>query len=127
MPSQPFDERIACWLSRLLTDAPPGSDIVAYNVGLFETEEGYCAYLSGSTKFDSTSDSWALEEAYRPSHREFPFPDDILAFPKWQDALSQFQSALSLALKRPELAHSVLARAQAVTVGFDDGDLERVL
>jgi hypothetical protein len=52
--------------------------------------------------------------------------DDIFRFPKWRDVLSQFRSALALAPERPELAHSVLARAQAITTGFDDGDLKRV-
>src|SRR3569833_1245082 len=45
MPAQPLDEQIASWLVRLLAAQPPRADIVAFNVGLFETEDGYCAYL----------------------------------------------------------------------------------
>ena len=121
-----LDEQLAVWLSRLLTGQPPSSNVVAFNVGLFETESGYCAYLSGATKFDAESDDWAVEEAYSPSRREFPLPRDVFPFPKWQDALSQISAALKAALVRPELQHSPLAHAQAVTVGFDGGDLERV-
>ena len=126
MSALPLDEQLAVWLGQLLAGQPPSSNIVAFNVGLFQTAGGYCAYLSGSTEFDADSDDWAVQDAYSPSRREFPLPRDVFPFPKWQDALSHVSAALKAALARPELQHSPLARAQAVTVGFDDGDLERV-
>jgi hypothetical protein len=122
-----LDTQISYWLSQLLTAQPPTSNIVAFNVGLFETSEGYCAYLSGATRFDASSDNWALEDAYSPSQREFPLPRSLFPFSGWEDALSQVQGALKLALSHTQLQQSPLAHAQAVTVGFDDGDLERVM
>jgi len=122
----PLNEQISNWLAVLLADQPPPSNIVAFNVGLYETPDGYCAYLSGATKFDASSDDWALEDAYSPNEREFVLPSIQLQISNWQDALSQVHRALKLALSRSPLNNSALARAQAVTVGFDDGDLERV-
>jgi hypothetical protein len=121
-----LDEQIAVWLAQLLSNEPPAKSIIAFNVGLFETTDGYCAYLSGATKYDAESDDWALEEAYSPSQREFPLPNVIFPFPKWEDALEQFGRALKTALARPELRHSPLLNAEAIAFGFDDGDLQRV-
>jgi hypothetical protein len=126
MPSANLEKEIAEWLCRLLSDQPPAKNIVAFNVGLFEIEGGYCAYLSGATEYDAASDDWACEEAYKPAEREFPLGKDLFPFPKWDEALVQFQGALKAALGRPELRNSPLSSAVAVTVGFDDGDLERV-
>ena len=124
MEGLPLDQQISSWLQGLLATQPPPANVVAFNVGLFETPSGYSAYLSGATKFDASSDSWALEDVYSPSEREFPLPPGVFA--NWHDVLSQVQVALKSALHRAPLLHSPLARAQAVTVGFDDGDLERV-
>ena len=124
--AMPLQDQITNWLAALLTSQPPPSNIVAFNIGLYETPAGYSAYLSGATKFDASSDDWALEDAYSPSQREFPLPNDQLQISNWQDALSQVHAALKLALSRSPLSNSALARAQAVTIGFDDGDLERV-
>jgi hypothetical protein len=122
----PLHDQITNWLAALLIGQPPPPDIVAFNVGLYETPDGYCAYLSGATKFDASSDDWALEDAYSPSQREFLLPNDQLQISSWQDALSQVHAALKVALSLSPLSNSALAHAQAVTVGFDDGDLERV-
>jgi hypothetical protein len=126
MEGLPLDAQISNWLGRLLVAQPPPPNIVAFNVGLFETQDGYCAYLSGATRFDASSDNWALEDAYAPSQREFPIPKSLYSFSSWEDALSQVQGAVKRALGHTVLKQSALARAQAVTVGFDDGDLERV-
>jgi len=126
MEGLPLDAQISSWLGQLLAEQPPPSNIVAFNVGLFETPDGYCAYLSGATWFDASSDDWALEDAYSPSQREFPLPNSLYPFSGWQDALSQVQAALKRALGHTPLMQSPLVRAKAVTVGFDDGDLEGV-
>jgi hypothetical protein len=127
MEGLPLDAHISNWLGQLLTAQPPPSNIVAFNVGLFETPDGYCAYLSGATRFDASSDNWALEDAYSPSQRELPLPNSLYPFSGWRDALSQVQGALKSALGHVQLKQSPLTQAQAVTVGFDDGDLERVV
>jgi hypothetical protein len=126
MEGLPLDAQISNWLSQLLAAQPPPPNIVAFNVGLFETPDGYCAYLSGATRFDASSDNWALEDAYSPTQRELALPKSIYPFSGWQDALSQVQGALIRALSHT-LKQSPLVQAQAVTVSFDDGDLERVV
>jgi len=127
MEGMSLDAQLSNWLGQLLAAQPPPSNIVAFNIGLFETPDGYCAYLSGATRFDASSDNWALEDAYSPSQREFPLPQSLYSFSSWQDALSQVHGALKRALGHAPIKQSPLLHAQAVTVGFDDGDLERVV
>ena len=98
---------------------------MAFNVGLFETPEGYCAYLSGARRFDPSSGDWALEDSYSPNQRELSLPNSAFNFSGWVDVSLQVQTAVKRALDE-QLRQSALTSAQAVTVGFDDGDLERV-
>ena len=35
---------------------PPSEEIVAFNIGLFESDNGYMAYLTGSKEFGSEDD-----------------------------------------------------------------------
>jgi hypothetical protein len=60
------------WLSRVCKNEKPPERIIAFNIGLFETSDGFCAYLIGSEKFEDSDDDWACEEAFSPSERYCP-------------------------------------------------------
>jgi len=87
------------WLEEVCASEKPGSDIVAYNFGLFEGENGYMAYLIGSTEYDEEDPDRACNEDFVPKRKYF---------------------------SAPERQASFLSTAQAITVGFDDGDLVKV-
>jgi hypothetical protein len=54
------------WLTRVATSETPPKDVIAYNIGLFKTEDGYSAYLVGSTEYDEDDADWACKEAFSP-------------------------------------------------------------
>jgi len=58
------------WLKRVVQEKPPAS-VIAYNIGLFETPDGYSAYLIGAPTFDEQNGHWACEEVFTPSERYF--------------------------------------------------------
>jgi hypothetical protein len=125
MQPGPFDDVIVPWLGRLTSAETPPRSIVAFNVGLFETEEGFTAYLAGADRYDPNDADWACDETFTPRERYV-----VLPVRRGEGAWQQVQDLVADAIRRflasRDGAASFLAKAQAVTVGFDDGDLVRV-
>lgn len=56
-----MEEEIRHWIQQINDETILPSDIVAFNFGLFESEEGYCIYLTGSKFYDESDDDWACD------------------------------------------------------------------
>ena len=119
-----FSNMMKDWLSRITRSEKPAKKVIAYNIGLFQTEQGYGAYLCGATKYLPNDDDWATEEAFTPKERYFSFPTEFAKGVNWKQAERATISAVRRFLT--ENPDSFLAKANALTVGFDDGDLVRV-
>jgi hypothetical protein len=115
---------IAAWLEEVARDEKPPPAIVAYNIGLFQSPEGYCAYLSGATRYSEEDPDWARDDTYTPVHR-YCVLGDLGGRDSSEVRRSVVESVRSF-LGSPAGGASFFARAQAVTVGFDDGDLVAV-
>ena len=57
-------EEIRHWIQQINDETILPSDIVAFNFGLFESEERYCIYLTGSIFYDESDDDWACDIDY---------------------------------------------------------------
>lgn len=101
------------------------SDVVAYNVGLFEGENGFTAYLVGASSYNPDDSDWACDEAFTPEQRYFEIPRDATG-DDWEDAQRLVAAMVRAYLADANNAGGYLRGADAVTVGFDDGDLELV-
>lgn len=115
---------LAKWLTRVCTSENPPNSVVAYNVGLFETSDGYTAYLAGAKRFDGIDGDWACDEAFTPAERYCPISAE--GFSDWHGVHIAAVKTLRDFLLSPSGKSSFLANAKALTVGFDDGDLERL-
>ena len=124
MSKATLTQSVSAWLGRVsVTSAPPAS-VVAYNVGLLETKKGYSAYLIGADRYDERNGDWACRESFTPAERYLPIPGK--GFGDWQEVHAAVVAAVREFLASPAGRDSFLNRAEAVTVGFDDGELERV-
>jgi hypothetical protein len=119
-----LESRFLSWLRRVCRDEHPGPLVIAYNIGLFETSTGYSAYLIGADRYSSVDGDWACAETFTPAERYFPIPAE--GFEGWGQVHAAIVGVTRAFLRTAEGRDSFLARAKAVTVGFDDGDLERV-
>lgn len=119
-----LNKKINEWLSGIISREKPTNEIIAYNIGLFQTAHGYTAYLCGAKKYSAEDDDWATEEAFTPKERYFPFPPELAKGMIWKQAEKVTIDAVRAFLA--ENPNSFLAKAKAVTVGFDDGDLVRI-
>ena len=63
--------RFTAWLCRVCAAEAPVASVVAFNIGLLETLEGYCAYLTGAENFTMTG----------PVRKHLPRRSDIVCFP----------------------------------------------
>jgi hypothetical protein len=120
-----LDDMIVCWLQRLSSTEDPPPSVVAFNIGLFESNDGFSAYLAGSTRYDPGNSDWPCDEVFAPRERYCALPvrrGDM----KWDQVLERAANAIRVFLASSDGAASFLSRAQAVTVGFDDGDLVRI-
>lgn len=124
--SNALESAIRQWLLRVATAETLPSGVVAFNIGLFETPEGFEAHLSGASRHDALDDSWAAEEVLRPAERYLPLPHARYGLASRESAQAAVVSAVRAALASPALEQSFFASAHAITVGFDDGDMQRV-
>jgi hypothetical protein len=123
--SASLDEIVGDWLRRVSATETPPASIVALNVGLFETEDGFSAYLTGAEQYDADDPDWACDESFTPRERHIALPVRR-GETKWEQVLEQTARAVRGFLASKEGADTFFSRARAVTVGFDDGDLVRV-
>ena len=114
------------WLRRILVAEAPPPDVVAFNVGLIETENGYAAYLIGSRSFDPGDDDWACNEDFSPTERYCEIGAGC-SDETWEAVRDRVAEELGKFLSTPEAQNSFLGRAKAVTIGFDEGELLRIV
>ena len=126
MLDQTAYDSIVSWLLRTTRESPPPPEISAFNVGLFESSAGYKAYLTGAKRFDETDDDWACEADYAPIEKYFKLPVNFVRDKTWDQLLSDLIEILQAFVKSGEFAQSVFIERQALTVGFDDGNLHRI-
>jgi hypothetical protein len=120
-----FEADFQAWLALAARGTQPSSSVVAFNIGLLETPDGYSAYLIGANRYDDQGD-WACYETFAPEERFFALPPNEFNGQPWEAVQSRVIRAVKCFLASPEGQASFLATAKAVTVGFDDGDLTRI-
>lgn len=119
-------EDIIKWIDNIQQrDGIPPKEVVAFNFGIFENENGYVLYLVGSFDYDENDDDWASLELPVESYRYLNFP---IAFKtkKWDLILSYCSNLLSELEAEGKLNIPLLQNAIAITTGFDDGDLIKI-
>jgi len=120
-----ISNRLHEWLERVSSNEEPSDSIVAFNIGLFEIEDGeYSVYLIGAIAFDESNEDWACSEAFSPSERYCILPD--VAGYEWSVVLDLLAEAVKEFIDSIPGRSSFIGSARAVTVGFDSGELVRV-
>lgn len=108
------------WLRRFETEETVPAAIVAFYIGLFETEHGYGLSLSGAEHYDETDDDWACDTDFEPKNRYLQVDSEK----GWEDFLHAVVTVVSDYLAAADDASGFKGRK--VAVGFDDGDLVRI-
>ncbi len=112
------------WLEKVCDSEKPGSDIVAYNFGLFEGENGYYNFLTGITDYDEEDPHCHCNVDFVPNHKYYELSGS--AGTNWHEIQAAVEVFVKRYISAPVRQASFLSIAQVVTVGFDDGDLVKV-
>jgi hypothetical protein len=114
------------WIKRISQSGPPPSDISAFNIGLFESPNGYTAYLIGSTEYDPADDDWACQGDYSPKEKYLELPSGFVHGKDWQEIEERMVKTVNRFLLLTNDSENILTKAPVITIGFDDGTLIRV-
>ena len=120
---KPVNQRFHKWVDNINETEKIDKSIIAFNFGLFESEEGFSMYLNGSKIFDEDDDDWATNRNFEPKQKYFSFGNEFLKDKDWQDILKYAECLVESYVKSEDFKTSVFAQAIAITVGFDDGEL----
>jgi hypothetical protein len=115
------DRAFHTWLSEVVPLVqPPG--VVAFNFNIAQGPTGFEVELIGSPTFDPNNSDWACEEAWVSRPRTFAA--SYAEFGKeWEPFLEWARRCLQSFVTGEGPKAQTLRSAEAVTVGFVDGEL----
>lgn len=119
-------EKIVDWLDRMERKSLVPADIVAFHFGLFESEEGYCIYLIGSAQYDEADDDWACNVNFEPEDNSLELTSREVGNMAWEEFQNAVKEIIAAYIVKAPAESMFRIRQRIVTVGFDDGELEKV-
>jgi hypothetical protein len=119
-------ELFSDWIKKVETENPPGSDIVAINFGMMQSDKKYMVYITGAEVYDADDDDWAGEIDYQPirANKYFTLPAEATSGLKRASVLALVTDTLKQ-LAKAEPGRLLFAN-RFVTANYDDGDLSLI-
>lgn len=118
--------KIMEWLQDIeKQDGMPPEVVIAFNFGLFESDQGYMVYLVGGFEYSEEDDDWACLEPPANDYRYLRFPDDIQS-ESWESILDYSEKILKELEREGAFNQTLIKNAKAITTGFDDGGLRKI-
>lgn len=118
------ESQITAWLN--LIDQPAPSDIIALNIGIFETESGYSLYMIGTNSYDENDDDWACNELFAPDEKYFEISKSDLKDMDEEEFQDVVKNVLEVYTEDKMQNLSSLFYNKIITLGFDEGNLVRI-
>jgi hypothetical protein len=111
------------WADRALTNRVP-DEVRAFSFNLYEHVDAFAMELIGCSRYDAQDQEWACRELFAYRDPLFEMPHSLVGH-EWRQGL-EFGLTLVREYLRSRSPGHRLCRAEAVTVGFVDGDLHLV-
>ena len=123
---QNVETRIYDWLTAIDNKETVPSEITAFNIGIFEQDEGYTIYLTGSEEYDADGDDWACDVDFEPANKYLELSGPGIKAMEWQEFQDMIVKIVSDYLDTSANTSTSVFAGRVVMVGFDDGQLVRV-
>lgn len=121
-----MNEEIIKWLEVIeQNDGTPPEEVIAFNFGLFESNQGWMMYLVGGFEYSEDDDDWACIELPKDDYRYYRLPDKLQT-KSWEEILKLTVFTLKELEKEGLLNKTLLKKAKAITTGFDEGELSKI-
>ena len=118
-------EKIEYWLLQINDETVLPYDIIAFNFGLFESENGFYLYMTGSKSYDEFDDDWACDIDFEPNRKYLMFNSESIQNMSWEKFLCEVRNVISSFITANTCKLPLFA-GKIVTIGFDDGELVRI-
>ena len=116
--------RFARWADGVLSSGLP-EGIAAFHLNLYEAPASHDAEIVGCPTYDPTDSDWACEDIFMSEDPRFGLPHAAVGS-HWDQGLNAAIQVLKTYLDSDSAGARRLREAQAVSVGFVDGDLHLV-
>ncbi|MCO8120133.1 hypothetical protein NHH03_00165 [Stieleria sp. TO1_6] len=116
-----FLDRLSVWLASSFSDSDTAA-IRGYSFNLVENAGQFTVELIGAPTFDESDSDWACDEMFVGSPRSIPIPEAVHEG-KWESCQENMSTILRDFLEFGDETARILKRADAVAVGFVDGEL----
>ena len=114
------------WLKKIAATESLPQDIVAVNIGMFESDNGYGVYMCGFKEYDGEDDDWTCKPEYEPREKYLMLAGRGFESMVWETLLHQMILALKEILECGCESVRHFFDGRIVTVGFDEDKLFRV-
>ena len=119
-------KEIVEWLNNIeKQDGIPPDSVIAFNLGLMESDQGFMMYLVGAFEYSENDDDWACLEPPSKPYRYLILPDEIQK-ESWKTVLDLCKNALTELENDGSLSTTLIKNAKAITTGFDDSELIKI-
>ena len=115
-------KQIENWLQKLSQDNIDDNGIVALYFGIYETEAGYCLYLTGSKEYDADDDDWACSVDFEPKGNYLSIDSTM----DWEQFLNTVSVIIEECVNELLISRPKLFSNKIIAVGFDDGQIIRI-
>lgn len=126
MLRQNIDSILENWIKEISSKEILPEDIQALNFGIFESENGYTVYLTGSNEYDAAADDWACNEDFVPNNRYLEFDQKEVSMLDWKEFLNLIVDSLRNIISLENYSEYKILNVANITSGFDDGDLVKL-
>lgn len=114
------------WLKKIAAAESIPQDIVAVNIGMFESDNGYGVYMCGFKEYDGEDDDWTCKPEYEPREKYLMLAGRGFESMVWETLLHQMILALKEILECGCESVRHFFDGCIVTAGFDEDKLFRV-
>ncbi len=119
-------KEILNWLNEIeKNDGTPPDTVIAFNLGLMESDQGFLMYFVGAFEYSEDDDDWACIEPPTKPYRYLKLPDKVQN-ESWETILDLCKKALTELESDGTLNTTLIKNAKAITTGFDDGELVKI-
>ncbi|WP_297091017.1 hypothetical protein [uncultured Draconibacterium sp.] len=119
-------DTLTSWLNEIeKNDGIPPKEVVVFNFGIYQSDEGYVMYLVGGFEFTETNDNWAHLEMPKQDYRYLLLPAMVQDKP-WQLVVEYCKNTLLEMESEGLLRKNLLKNAQFLTIAYDEGELYRI-
>ena len=114
------------WLKNIeKQDGTPPDSVIAFNLGLMESDQGFMMYFVGAFEYSEDNDDWACVEPPTKQYRYLKLPEKVQN-ESWETILDLCTKALFEMESDGTLSTTLIKNAKAITTGFDDGELMKI-